>query len=71
MGIGAGTILPGAMPWLHQYIGNPVLTKVLNIMFLTGVATATPVTAPYARGVRGWTANHRYGVRLGDGHQCR
>ena len=29
----AGTILPGAMPWLHQYIGNPVLTKVLNVMF--------------------------------------
>src|SRR5918997_7117231 len=21
-----GQILPGAMPWLHQYIGNPVLT---------------------------------------------
>jgi len=29
----AGTILPGAMPWLHQYIGNPVLTKILNVMF--------------------------------------
>lgn len=29
----AGKILPGAMPWLHQYIGNPVLTWVLNRMF--------------------------------------
>ncbi len=29
----AGTILPGAMPWLHQYIGNPVLTRILNMMF--------------------------------------
>jgi glycosyltransferase involved in cell wall biosynthesis len=29
----AGTILPGAMPWLNQHIGNPVLTRVLNIMF--------------------------------------
>jgi glycosyltransferase involved in cell wall biosynthesis len=29
----AGTILPGAMPWLHQYIGNPVLTGILNFMF--------------------------------------
>jgi glycosyltransferase involved in cell wall biosynthesis len=29
----AGTILPGAMPWLHQYIGNPVLTGILNTMF--------------------------------------
>jgi glycosyltransferase involved in cell wall biosynthesis len=28
-----GTILPGAMPWLHQYIGNPVLTGLLNVMF--------------------------------------
>jgi glycosyltransferase involved in cell wall biosynthesis len=28
-----GTILPGAMPWLHQYIGNPVLTGLLNLMF--------------------------------------
>src|SRR5579859_190966 len=29
----AGTILPGAMPWLHQYIGNPVLTGLLNFLF--------------------------------------
>src|SRR5579875_1072366 len=29
----AGQILPGAMPWLHQYIGNPVLTGLLNFMF--------------------------------------
>jgi glycosyltransferase involved in cell wall biosynthesis len=29
----AGQILPGAMPWLHQYIGNPVLTGILNFMF--------------------------------------
>lgn len=28
-----GEILPGAMPWLHQYIGNPVLTGILNFMF--------------------------------------
>ena len=28
-----GTILPGAMPWLHRYIGNPVLTGLLNVMF--------------------------------------
>ena len=28
-----GEILPGAMPWLHQYIGNPVLTGVLNRFF--------------------------------------
>jgi len=29
----AGRILPGAMPWSHRYIGNPVLTGVLNRLF--------------------------------------
>lgn len=28
-----GTIEKGAMPALHQYIGNPMLTKMLNIFF--------------------------------------
>lgn len=30
-----GTILPGAMPRLHQYIGNPLLTFLLNTTFHT------------------------------------
>jgi hypothetical protein len=29
----AGRILPGAMPWLHRYVGNPVLTGILNRLF--------------------------------------
>ncbi len=29
----AGKILPGAMPWLHRYVGNPVLTGILNHLF--------------------------------------
>lgn len=28
-----GTILPGAMPWTHRYIGNPLLTFILNALF--------------------------------------
>jgi glycosyltransferase involved in cell wall biosynthesis len=28
-----GTILPGAMPWLNRYVGNPVLTGLLNLLF--------------------------------------
>ncbi len=28
-----GGIRPGAMPWLHQYIGNPVLTGILNLFY--------------------------------------
>jgi len=35
-----GTILPGAMPPLHRYIGNPVLTGVLNLFFRAGVSDA-------------------------------
>jgi glycosyltransferase involved in cell wall biosynthesis len=33
-------IHPGAMPWLHRYVGNPVLTGVLNLFFHTGVKDA-------------------------------
>ena len=30
-----GKILPGAMPWLHRYIGNPILTRFFNLLFGT------------------------------------
>src|SRR5438874_8919880 len=33
-------IRPGAMPWLHRYVGNPVLTGLLNLFFRTGVKDA-------------------------------
>ncbi len=33
-------IKPGAMPWLHRYIGNPLLTGFLNLLFRTGVRDA-------------------------------
>jgi len=33
-----GTIKPGAMPLLHQYIGNPLLTFILNRLFRAGVS---------------------------------
>jgi glycosyltransferase involved in cell wall biosynthesis len=33
-------IHPGAMPWHHRYIGNPVLSGVLNLLFRTGVDDA-------------------------------
>ncbi|MFA4662848.1 glycosyltransferase family 2 protein [Pyrococcus kukulkanii] len=35
-----GKILPGAMPKLHQYIGNPLLTWILNLFFKVGVSDA-------------------------------
>src|SRR6516225_1005982 len=33
-------IKPGAMPWLHRYVGNPILTGLLNLFFGTGVSDA-------------------------------
>ena len=32
-----GEIKPGAMPWHHQYFGNPVLTTLLNLFFHAGI----------------------------------
>ena len=40
MGDRMDNIHPGAMPWLHRYIGNPVLTGILNWFFRTGVSDA-------------------------------
>jgi hypothetical protein len=36
----AGTILPGAMPWKNRYIGNPILTGILNVFFRSGLSDA-------------------------------
>jgi len=33
-------IHPGAMPWHHRYIGNPLLSRLLNLLFHTGVGDA-------------------------------
>src|SRR5919107_3665439 len=33
-------IQPGAMPWLHRHVGNPVLSGMLNLFFRTGVSDA-------------------------------
>ena len=35
-----GKILRGAMPPLHRYIGNPVLTGILNLLFRSGISDA-------------------------------
>src|SRR3954470_6063876 len=40
MGDRMDNIHPGAMPWLHRYVGNPVLTGILNAFFRTGVSDA-------------------------------
>jgi glycosyltransferase involved in cell wall biosynthesis len=40
MGDRMENIHPGAMPWLHRYVGNPILTGLLNVLFKTGVNDA-------------------------------
>jgi glycosyltransferase involved in cell wall biosynthesis len=40
MGNRMANIKPGAMPWHHRYIGNPLLTGTLNLFFRTGVKDA-------------------------------
>ncbi len=35
-----GKILSGAMPWLHRYIGNPILTGLLNLFFGAKISDA-------------------------------
>ena len=45
---GGGRVLPGAMPWLHRWLGNPVLSLLARWMF------KTPVHDIYC-GMRGFT----------------
>jgi glycosyltransferase involved in cell wall biosynthesis len=40
MGDRMDNIQPGAMSWLHRYVGNPILTGLLNLFFRTGVKDA-------------------------------
>jgi glycosyltransferase involved in cell wall biosynthesis len=59
-------IHPGAMPWLHRYVGNPLLSGFLNLLFRTGIddahcGAASRSPAP-AR-----PAHDGDGVRLRDG----
>lgn len=45
-----GTIMPGAMPFLHQYLGNPVLTFLGNLVIGSSVSD-------YHCGMRGMNAS--------------
>lgn len=40
MGDRMDNIQPGAMPWLHRYVGNPILSGFLNFLFKTGIRDA-------------------------------
>lgn len=47
---GGGTVLPGAMPFLHRWLGNPMLSAMVRFMF------NAPVSDIYC-GMRGFTKN--------------
>ena len=34
---GGGSVLPGAMPWLHRWLGNPMLSLLARRMFKTSI----------------------------------
>ena len=55
---GGGTVMPGAMPWSHRWIGNPALSWMARRMF------KTPVQDIYC-GMRGFTREsfHRLGLQ--------
>jgi len=46
----AGGIAPGAMPWLHRYVGNPVLSGIMNLLFQTPVRDAHCGLRAFRRG---------------------
>jgi glycosyltransferase involved in cell wall biosynthesis len=48
-----GKILPGAMPWPNRYIGNPILTGMLNLMFHQRVTDAHSGMRAFTR--QAWT----------------
>lgn len=54
---GCGRIAPGAMPWLHRWLGNPMFSKMGRVMF------KSPVHDVYC-GLRGFTKEHYTGLKL-------
>src|SRR5215470_14976584 len=45
-----GEIKPGAMPWHHKYVGNPVLSTLVQVLFGTSIGDSHC-------GMRGFTKN--------------
>ena len=69
MGNRMDNIQPGAMPWLHRYVGNPVLSGFLNLLYRTGVRDAhcgmravrrDVAAAPRPAHRRGWSSRPRW-----------
>jgi hypothetical protein len=57
-------IQPGAMPWLHRYVGNPILSGTLNLFFRTGVRDAHCGMRAVRRSVLGQLDLHATGMEF-------
>ena len=70
MGNRMDNIEPGAMPFLNRYVGNPVLSGFLNLLYRTGVRDAHCGMRAVRRDAldAARPALDRDGVRLRDGH---
>src|SRR6266498_3720715 len=67
MGNRMQNIQPGAMPWMNRYIGNPLLSGFLKLLFRTKVRDAR---SPAGRAPEARAAHGRHGVRVRDGDPC-
>jgi glycosyltransferase involved in cell wall biosynthesis len=45
-----GEILPGAMPWSHRWIGNPILSGMLRLLFRTSISDSHCGLRAFTRG---------------------
>ena len=67
---GGGRIQPGAMPWKHRWIGNPMLTAVGRLFFTAPVHDFHCGLRAFRRDAFLPLGLHaRDGVRVGDGGQ--
>jgi glycosyltransferase involved in cell wall biosynthesis len=64
MGDRMDQIQPGAMPWLHRYVGNPILSGTLNLFFRTGVRDAHCGMRAVRRSVLGQLDLHATGMEF-------
>jgi glycosyltransferase involved in cell wall biosynthesis len=66
-----GRIHPGAMPWLHRWVGNPLLTGVLNLFFRTGVSDAHCGMRAFRRDLLGRLDLRTTGMEFASEHVIR
>jgi glycosyltransferase involved in cell wall biosynthesis len=59
-----GEIRPGAMPWHHRWIGNPLLSWFLNLLFRTGVGDSHCGMRGFSKDAYRWMGLQILGMEL-------